>query len=115
MAKVKFKSKDKVNLSRGMQSTNVEETVHRVLNFALVCFENEGFDSERAYREANKVVFGYANDFINGNTIAQWLAIGGDERKAYDAIKDYIVEAKKVVVIQQEVKTIAARVFKGGG
>lgn len=115
MSKSKFKAKDNVLLARGMQSENVEETVHRVLSFALVCFENEGFDSESAYREANKVVFGYANDFINGSTVAQWLAHGGDERKAYDAIKDYIIEAKKVVVIQREIKTITARVFKGGG
>ncbi len=115
MSKSKFKAKDKVLLARGMQSGNVEETVHRVLNFALVCFENEGFDSESAYREANKVVFGFANDFISGNTIAQWLAHGGDERKAYDAVKDYIIEAKKVVVVQREIKTITARVFKGGG
>ncbi|MBX9840044.1 MAG: hypothetical protein K2X69_17215, partial [Silvanigrellaceae bacterium] len=85
------------------------------LNFAQICFENEGFDSASAYQEANKVIFGFANDFINGSTIAQWLASGGDERRAYDAIKDYLVEAKKVVVVQKEVKTITARVFKGGG
>lgn len=115
MPKTKFKAKNSVHRARGVQSSYVEDTVHRALNFAQVCFEDEGMDSETAYREANKVVFGFANDFINGHTIAQWLAHGGDERKAYDAIKDYIVEAKKIVVIQQEIKTVTARVFKGGG
>jgi len=111
----KFKPKNNVHLSRGMETNRLEETIQRALNFAQNCFENEGFDSASAYQEANKVIFGFANDFINGSTIAQWLASGGDERRAYDAIKDYLVEAKKVVVVQKEVKTITARVFKGGG
>lgn len=98
----KFKPKDNVRLSRGMEINRLEETVHRALNFAQLCFESEGFDTANAYLEANKVVFAYSNDFINGSTIAQWLASGGDERIAFDAIKDYVVEAKKVIVIQKE-------------
>lgn len=109
---VKFKQKNKISLCRGMENNRLEETVHRALIFALNCFEAEGFDTPAAYLEANKVVFGYSNDFINGSTIAQWLAAGGDERRAFEAIKDYIIEAKKVKIILKEVKTISARVFR---
>ena len=111
---IKFKQKDNVHLCRGMENNRLEEMVQRTLNFALNRFEEEGFDTESAYLEANKVIFGYANDFINGSTIAQWLASGGDERRAFDAIKDYIVEAKKVKIVAKEVKTISARVFRSG-
>jgi hypothetical protein len=111
---IKFKQKDSVHLCRGMESNRLEEMVQRALNFALNRFEEEGFDTASAHLEASKVVFGYANDFINGSTIAQWLAAGGDERRAFEAIKDYIVEAKKVKVVDKEVKTISARVFRSG-
>ena len=109
---IKFKQKDSVHLCRGMENSRLEEMVQRCLNFALIRFEDEGFDTSAAYLEANKVIFGYANDFINGSTIAQWLASGGDERRAFEAIKDYIIEAKKVKIIQKEIKTISARVFR---
>lgn len=109
---IKFQRKDGVLLCRGMEISRLEEMVQRSLNFALNRFGEEGFDTSSAYLEANKVIFGYSNDFINGSTIAQWLASGGDERRAFDAIKDYIIEAKKVKVIQKELKTVTARVFK---
>ncbi len=109
---IKFQRKDSVHLCRGMEISRLEEMVQRCLNFALIRFGDEGFDTSAAYLEANKVIFGYANDFINGSTIAQWLASGGDERRAFDAIKDYIIEAKKVKIKQNEVKTVTARVFK---
>ena len=115
MENIKFKKKDKVSMCRGMEVNRLEEIVQRAVLFAMNCFEAEGFETSLAYLEANKVVFGYANDFINGSTIAQFLAAGGDEKRACEAIKDYIVEAKKVKVVEQEVKTITARVFKGGG
>lgn len=111
MANIKFKQKDRVKLCRGMENNRLEETIHRALLFATIAFEDEGFETSVAYLEATKVVFGFPNDFINGSTIAQWLAAGGDESRAYDAIKDYLVEAKKVKVIMKEVKVIAARVF----
>jgi hypothetical protein len=111
----KFKIKDKIVLSRGMEVSYVEESIHRCLICALNLFENEGLDTPTSYLEAHKVIFAHPSDFIGGSTIAQWIAAGGDERKAIDAMKDYIVEAKKIKVIMREVKTITARVFKGAG
>ncbi|RDB36327.1 hypothetical protein [Spirobacillus cienkowskii] len=111
----KFKIKDKIVFSRGMEVSYVEESIHRCLLFALNLFEKEGLDTPTSYLEAHKVIFAHPSDFIGGSTIAQWIAAGGDERKAYDAMKDYIIEAKKIKVIMKEVKTITARVFKGAG
>ncbi|APJ04750.1 hypothetical protein [Silvanigrella aquatica] len=114
MAKNTFKIKDNILLSRGIQLDRTEESVHRCFLFAFTKFEEEEFDTEAARMEATKVVFGFPNDFINGSTIAQWLATGGDERRAIDAIKDYIIEAKRIKAIEKEVKTITARVFRSG-
>lgn len=107
----KFKRKDNIILCRGMEINKLEDSIHRALNYALNRLEEEGFETDIAYSEANKVVFAYANPFISGSTIAQWLASGGDEKRAFEAIKDYISESKKVKKISKEVKTISARIF----
>ncbi|KAB8028134.1 hypothetical protein [Fluviispira multicolorata] len=111
---MKFKVKDHVKLARGIEFKKVEECILRVLDYATQMFEKENLETNWAHLEANKVVFGYPQHYLNGSTVAQWLAGGGDERHAFDAVKDYITEAKKVVIEKKVQKTVAAKVFRSG-
>ncbi|BBH54190.1 hypothetical protein [Fluviispira sanaruensis] len=111
---MKFKVKDKVKLARGVEFKNVESCILRVIDYATFLFEKENLETNWAHLEANKVIFGYPHHFLNGSTVAQWIAGGGDERHAYDAVKDYVTEAKKVVVEKKVLKTVTAKVFRSG-
>jgi hypothetical protein len=109
---MKHKKKNKIRPAPSVQNNRLEETVHRTLIYATGLFEKEGLETGTAYLEASKVIFAYATDFLSGFTIAQWLGNGGDEQRAYDAVRDYIVEAKIIKEVKKEVKTVSARVFR---
>jgi len=111
---MKYKKKDKVKLSRGVGENYLEETVQRVLLFATNTFEREGFDTQTAFLEASKIIFAFPNDYLNGYTVAQWMGTGGSEKRAYEAIIDYVAEAKKAETPKKEEKVITAKVFSSG-
>lgn len=111
---MKFHIREKIKYARGIQFVNYENCVLRVLDRATLLFEKENFEPTRAYREANKLVFSFPHHLLNGATIAQYLAGGGEEVRALEAIKDYIQEAKVVKIEKVEVKTVTARVFRSG-
>ncbi len=108
---MKSKLKNAVSFSEVIDIRAATEVILRIQDFAIDLYEAEGTESLIAHEEANKLIFSKPFYALSGCTVAQWVAKGGSEKKAFEVIKDLISEAIKESHKEEEIKAVMAKVL----
>ena len=101
---MKSKLKNRLIFSESIHRPDAVETLLNIQNFTVGLYEVEGMDTWSAQEEAKRLIFSKYFDGLTGKTVAQWIAHGGLEKKAYDVIKDLISDAVKANQKKEEQK-----------
>lgn len=108
---MRSKLKNNIFFSEIVDVPQSMQTVLYILDFAMALYEEEGVDVWFAYEEANRLIFSKHFYALSGYTVAQWIAAGGDEKKALEVIKDLISDAVKEIHKAEEQKQIMSKVL----
>lgn len=109
---MKSKLRNHVTFAQTVEVLDAMNTILNIQEFAIQLYEDEGMETAAAHEEANKLVFSRHFYALTGHTVAQWVALGGPEKKAIEVVKDLISEAVKESHKEDEQKIIMAKVFR---
>ena len=103
----------KIRMSPTLDPQNAQLTLLNLVDFATALYESSEFGVQNGTDEAHNLIFSKELVMLDKLTVAQWICRGSAERRARDAIKDYIEELKHMKKIQKEEKIVIAKVFGG--
>ena len=86
----------KISVRQKFDKWNSYETIIHLYEYAVTCYQKENVKFHIAKEEALKLIMSQTMIFLGKQTVVKWIQKGGDEGKAQDAIKDWIMEAKKI-------------------
>ena len=108
---MKSKLKTAISFGETVDVTAAMETLLFIQDFIIALYEEEAMETWAAHEEANKLIFSKPFYALSGYTVAQWIAVGGSEKKVLEVIKDLIGEAIKESHKMDEQKFIMAKIF----
>lgn len=88
------------------------QVILMLYEYAVKCYQSEGVVFHKAREESMKLVLNRTMIFLGNHTVLDWIEKGGDERKAQDAIKDWIAEAKKISIKEMESQMLSETIRK---
>lgn len=103
----------KIKMTQLLDSRDVQLILLNLVDFATSIYESGEFGIQNGSDEAHNLIFSKQLIMLDRLTVAQWICRGSPERRARDAIKDYVDEVKRMKKIQKEEKIVIAKVFGG--
>ena len=109
---MKIKLKNALTFGESVDVHTATDNILNLLDVTMKFYITEGTDTQVAHDEATNLIFSKPFDSLGGRTAAQWIAGGLPERKAVDALQNFVVETfKEANKVVEEQKIIMARVF----
>lgn len=109
---MKSKFKNAITFLESAEIKNAMDGILSMVYFTMELYEQEALETLAAHDEANKLIFSKPFYALSGLTVAQWIARGGQEKKAREVIKDLIADTVKASQKLQEQKNAMAKAFQ---